>query len=726
MACSGIRGRMCFSMLLLVASTGCADLEYNDSRATAEGQLAGLTLEGEKSDVRPGQLPDISYSVHCEEGHCGELREEFRIIHAGTPPGPDYELYDNVRLQRERQGEFDELIRRTLELRPPDCDTEPERRVDEAVQVSIMLVEQPFDFTRYRDAGSDRRLVEALNAERWAQIAPMQEDAGRRLENLGAKYLGGGFLSNTIYAEIPVCALDVVAQWEDVVTIEEVGGEASAANGMQRRRALGLPDSLPGPPSLGVAGLDASEGGRRGGSSRVRFGVIESDNSLNTSHFSFRDGIGSATRIVDTDRCTFWLPSIRCINSATTTSTSHGTRVTSVLLGDLSDGQDPVVMDVFARIRGSGVAPEGEVHYYSTDNRPGTAAALDEAVSENGIDIVNMSMSPSGVGYCKNDSINNVRERVEAATDAGVLVVVAAGNEGLLSGCNVSNYGTFPDTLTVGGTSKSYGLTDLNTNRRGIDGSYSASSWGSVGISLRGGRSVSSRLVDVVTNYWHSGMAGSGTSGYEGERLGTSYSSPAMAGLAGLLHHWVERRGTGLGGLQNDPYAYRVMLAAMADGRAHPSGQYAYSIDSSMGFGNVRFVDLDQELGSPGGWSVRRATLNPGASYEWSVGSSAAESARLNGFKFAALIDHNRYGDGPDITFRLIDKCPVGGGESVVMTAAPYPLKARMRVLSSNLDTQLRNRCLWVRATVNHASGPTRVYMSHIYYSNSRLTHDAP
>lgn len=586
-----------------------------------------------------------------------------------------------------------------------------------------MLMEQPFDFTRYRDAGSDRVQVENLNLERFAQISPMQEEMAQRLERMGATYLGGGFLSNAIYADVAVCDLSIVGEWDEVVTIEEVGQDGPDVDGVERRNALGLPDSLIGPPIGGRPGLDASIGGRRGASSRVRYGVIEADNSLNTSHLSFRDGPGTATRIVDTDRCTFWFPSIRCINSATTTADSHGTRVSSILLGDLGDGQDPSFVFAAERNIRSGIAPEAEVHYYSTAHRPGTAAALDEATTENGVDIVNMSLSPRDAGFCKNDSLNNVRERIEAATDAGVLVVVSAGNEGALTGCNVSNYGAYPDTLTVGGTSDSWYLGALDSNERAL-----GSSWGGVSVTLNGGRTVASRFVDVVTNYYHTRMATSGTNGYDFNfnTRGTSYSAPTIAGLAGLLHHWVERRGTGLGGLQNDPYAYRVMMAAMADGRRHASGQYAYSIDSSMGFGNVRFVDLEQDLGALGGWSVRRATLNPGATYEWSVGSSAPESALLNGFKFAALIDHNRYENGPDVTFSLVDKCPVSGGESTVMTAAAYPLKARMRILSSNLHAQLHNRCLWIRAKVNHATGPTRIYMSHIYYSNDRLNHDAP
>lgn len=720
---SGRVGLLLASMGLTLVATACADtadssgdevgLEVHDVGVSGARVEEGKELLPPDS---PGYLSDVSYSWGCEDSICNVLQVEDRMIRRGEEPGPDYEYYENVRLQRERLPEFQDLTKETLAQMPTECDSTPEHFVDTRIPVTIMLTEQPFDFTRYREAGADRKLVDSLNDERRAQIQPMQERMGRLLQALGAEYQGGRFLVNLVHAEVPVCALSAVAALDDVVAVEAAKDYRSDIGGYGRRGALGVPFELLGPPAPGAEGLDAGHGSRRSATPRVRFGVIESDNPLNTSHYSFRDGSGTGTRIVDTDRCTYWFPSVRCINTATTTANTHGTNVVSVLIGDLSDGQDPLIGDPIDRIDNSGVAPEGEVHYYSVEGWHG-GTAIDEAVAEDGVDIINMSQGPI-TDFCKNNSFNGYREAIEAATNAGVMVVVSAGNNGEFPGCNVSGFGAFPDTMTVGGTTGSYTRIGLDTVARSPE-----SSWGFVSITLRGGLVVGSRMVDVVTNYKHRFATG-GTSAYS-DGSGTSFSAPAIAGVAGLLHHWVDRR-NGLLGLQDDPYAYRVLLSVMADGRAHPTGQYYNAIDDSMGFGNIRFVDLDQDLGDAGGWSVRRTTMSQGSTYEWPVGTSAAESSLLNGWKFAALIDHNRYGDSPDISFRLIDKCPVGGGEATIMTAHPFPLKARMRILSSQVSSKLRGRCLWVRATVNHASGPVKVYTADLYYSNERVKHNAP
>ena len=712
-------------MSLLLA--GCAELDDGVDLGSASVALASEAQpRDDASDAwraLPGVLPDISLAWGCTDELCGSVEVEHEVVRSGTAPDSGHEPYDNVRTQRERLEEFRALTERTLALQPADCDVDPSRYAEDRVAVTIMLEEQPFDFRRYRSAAADRRAMDALNEERSAQVRPDQNRIGALVERQGGRFMGGGLLVNIVDAELPVCGLREAASWPGVVTIEELGESEPAVgvHGIERREALGLPSLLLGPPFGGLFGLDGSQGSWRSGGTRLRFGVIEADSSLNTSHLSFRDGVGTASRVVDTDRCTFWFPSIRCINSATTTSSTHGTRVTSVLLGDLHDGQDPAISNVTERNRRSGVAPEGTVHYYSALYYSGERTAVEEATTQDGVDVINMSLSPriEVDGTCDNASHNGVREAIEAATDAGVLVVVSAANYGLVPGCNISNYGAFPDTLTVGGTNVAASRAALDTVAR-----HPESSWGHVGVSLRGGRAVQTRMVDVVTNHVHSHVAGGGQDGYVAVG-GTSFSSPTIAGLAGLLYHWAYNRG-GLSGAEDDPYVYRLLLSLMADGRVHPASEARWHVDPSMGFGNVRFVDLDAGLGANGGWGFRRTTMLPGSVHLWSVGGAGPESTTLNGWKFVALIDHNRYGGGPDLTFELVDLCPAGGfGEVVLATATHHALKARMRISANQLDTHLRGRCLWMRTTVNEAAGPVTVYTADMYYSNTRLHHDA-
>jgi len=153
-------------------------------------------------------------------------------------------------------------------------------------------------------------------------------------------------------------------------------------------------------------------------------------------------------------------------------------------LSDLADGQDPGVSNTTDRHKRSGIVPEATVHYYRTSDETSLATAIDEAVANDGIDIINMSLSPGSGGFCDNGTQNGVREAIEAATDAGVLSVVAGGNSGLLPPCNINNYDTFPDTLAVGGTDDADSLFDLESVERN-----SQASFGSISVTLRGWRS---------------------------------------------------------------------------------------------------------------------------------------------------------------------------------------------------------------------------------------------
>jgi len=79
-----------------------------------------------------------------------------------------------------------------------------------------------------------------------------------------------------------------------------------------------------------------------------------------------------------------------------------------------------------------------------TTTTAGILAALDDAVAD-GMDIINMSMG----GFPVKPELDPEQQQIALATQLGVLVVIAAGNEGPDPG-TVTSPGTAPEALTVG------------------------------------------------------------------------------------------------------------------------------------------------------------------------------------------------------------------------------------------------------------------------------------
>jgi subtilisin family serine protease len=122
----------------------------------------------------------------------------------------------------------------------------------------------------------------------------------------------------------------------------------------------------------------------------------------------------------------------------------HGTGTSMAAAGGTANGPYGAI---------TGVAPKAYLGSYKVLDANGStsdviAKAVDDAVAD-GMDVLNISLGSYVASYSDIDPNAIDVAAIEAATQAGVVVVVAAGNSGP-GGSSISDYGSLPDVITLG------------------------------------------------------------------------------------------------------------------------------------------------------------------------------------------------------------------------------------------------------------------------------------
>ena len=204
-------------------------------------------------------------------------------------------------------------------------------------------------------------------------------------------------------------------------------------------------------------------------------------------------------------------------------NSEHATNVAGIAAGD----HDTIATTQTGKVRASGIAPNAYLGNYKVltvptadfgldGNSPEIAKGIEQAVAD-GMDVINLSLGEPEI----EPNRDIVVQAIDRAADAGVVPVVAAGNDfGDAGRGSVGSPGTAPKAITVAASSK------------GDDGPADVvagfSSSGPTPISLQLKPDVTAPGVDILSSLPGNEWSDPGWSG-------TSMASPHVAGAAAVL-----------------------------------------------------------------------------------------------------------------------------------------------------------------------------------------------
>jgi hypothetical protein len=267
----------------------------------------------------------------------------------------------------------------------------------------------------------------------------------------------------------------------------------------------------------------------------MKIGIL--DDGLDQSHvffdpanFSYPAGFPKGNTAFTTPKvivATTFSPASNTVKYATTpfdpTNSEHATNVAGIAAGN----HDTIATIPGSRPKVSGIAPNAYLGNYKVltvptsnfgldGNSPEIAKGIEEAVKD-GMDVINLSLGEPEI----EPSHDIVVAAIDNAADAGVVPVIAAGNEfGDAGKGSVGSPGSAPKAITVAASSE------------GVSGPADAiagfSSSGPTPVSLQMKPDVTAPGVDVLSslprNQWSNH-----------DWSGTSMASPHVAGAAALL-----------------------------------------------------------------------------------------------------------------------------------------------------------------------------------------------
>lgn len=704
--------RNCLAISTTLLLTHCIDTDSDPARVAATHGPLALPAPNEGIPSPTFSRPATAVSLRCSGGTCDstvqptwttvEPATSVAAFVAATPGSLRWTqmLEDDAGLIA-KYAVIDEASR--LATKHPDA----------WIRTRLWLYEPEHE---PRPAERTSAARQAFVQSRRESCKPSQDAVAAVISSLGGLVEARHWLTNSLNVAIPTSTLEEVLDlpWVYGAYLPDTGHATAGGDGLDRELAF---TSIPGLPILATANTGGS-----GPSGQIVVGVTEWDNPMNVTHKGFKLTETAGTRFLSTTDCGMFT----CDGAAAVNYATHGTTVTSVLLGRIF-GADFPAWNSGALARRGGAASEALIRYYNnTGGTDGMANAIEQAV-EDGVDVINASWyaGPDCSNFCSNTyNPSNLRAEISAAENAGIAVVFAAGNCGTAAACTTLVPAVHPDVLTASGIADTIVL-DGSGQPVGDDPDRSLASFSS-----RGNRATTNVLGESIAVPTVA-LAGygvvrlsytGGTSGFDTSiATGTSFAAPQIASLVALTRQWLHPYG---GIFDTAAWASQINLLLMGDGRCGINCPSYVTVDSKFGYGVPRYFEPNGIfLGSTFGWGTRIDSVSMGETVQWPVGDSGPESTAITGWKWALAVDvPGTMTAYPKLTVRVVDTCAAGGTQ-VVRTALNQGL--RYRIILVNPAADIHNRCLAMQVTGTGVAAGTEAtfWSADMYFSAAQANH---
>lgn len=597
---------------------------------------------------------------------------------------------------------------------------------EELVEVVLDLGDLPFpelQTLRELDPASRQRVLD----DRKELITQEQAALTGRLKQLGVRTAEPVGLLNHLQAWVPPSLMQEVVSHPDVEAVypawqpvdllydhDEVR-EATYLSEFWESGIKGESGSNSCDPALGYEDIKIA----------VVEGCVASlivPNQLNTLHPGWRDCDGCESRVrahyfcsenePGSEGCAPWEGEPQSI-------AVHGTWVTSIAAGDLTQGQDPNVDDPLMRRKRTGVAPEASILYFTVESTGFVAAAIMEAFIL-GADVVNLSIAATQCSFAMNANCGGLNEVVRTVTLGGTLVVAAGGNENNENGrcepspgCSVCYPALRPEVLAVGNVETSAGvdydeaeiseLSSRGVARVQVGGSAAPYFPDGVDVPL-----ISIAAPGNLCEYFSSDDT------YDEEsRSGTSFAAPVVSAAAGLIRQeW--------GAAVRDARMLKSHVLAMGDGTEaqQPQPGIAVGVSNAWGAGRAKFHPFGA-MQEPKGMAHRTFTIMEGqqVSFHAADKPDSAFPPGTTQWKMGMYIDSPQIDEIPYVLITYWDTC----NTPTMVAADLYPGLDRHAVFEG---PAVDGACLEVRVHgYSVPEGGVEVFVTDYHHSGDPSEH---